>query len=141
MFVEGKENQVEKKVNIVQTSRGILPTPDICLIDDIVEGRPAWTRIIFCCRWKLINAADNTAVYASRAVLVILVGKLPANYQKMKLKDFLSKFARSLLTFLSGVPASPDTGLASAAPSTRSCRTPYSDWKISVCLASCDEIC
>jgi len=71
-------------------SRGIFPTPDIRFVDDIVEGRPAWSRVVFCCRWKLINAADNTAVNASRSVLVILVGKLPANFQKMKLKDFLS---------------------------------------------------
>ena len=101
--------QMNPSSNVSPTSRGILPEPNLLLVNDVKEGGPPGTGVVLGRAGEVVDAADDACVDTLLAVLVVLVAELPGtryNYQKKTRKVTLV-----LRTSLSGVPESPGTVL------------------------------
>ena len=100
--------QMSPSSNVSPTSRGILPEPNLLLVNDVKEGGPPGPGVVLGRAGEVVDAADDACVDTLLAVLVVLVAELPVtryNYQGTRRVNLV------LRTSLSGVPESPGTVL------------------------------
>ena len=84
--------------NVSPTSRGILPQPNLLLVNDVKEGRPPGPGVVLGRAGEVVDAADDACVDTLLAVLVVLVAELPGtryNYQKFNRRDWKSQLCFS----------------------------------------------
>ena len=63
--------------NVSPTSGGILPEPNLLLVNDVKEGGPSGPRVVLGRAGEVVDAADDACVDTFLAVLVVLVAELP----------------------------------------------------------------
>ena len=101
--------QMSPSSNVSPTSGGILPEPNLLLVNDVKEGRPSGPRVVLGRAGEVVDAADDACVDTLLAVLVVLVAELPGTRKDYQKLGETGKVNRVLRTSLSGVPGSPGT--------------------------------